>query len=152
MLNEYWERVNAIFFFFFFQADDRRHLPVHVRALRDVVYHLVEGGRVAEAAQLLLDPIFLELRCRAGQVHDLLGDLDRLLGSAGGRTGVIRGAASALPATQRGALEAVRTALAANLHVVLAQPVLLLQQLANSTAVAEPLRVRVCTNHRAPSE
>ena len=123
---------------------------MHVRALRDVVYHLVEGGRVAEAAQLLLDPIFLELRCRAGQVHDLLGDLDRLLGSAGGRTGVIRGAASALPATQRGALEGVRTALAANLHVVLAQPVLLLQQLANSTAVAEPLRVRVCTNHRAP--
>ena len=61
------------------QADEDRTRPVNVRALRDVVYHLLEAGRKSEATGLLEDLVFLELRCRAGQLQDLLGDLDRVL-------------------------------------------------------------------------
>ena len=114
-------------FVFSDQADDDRTRLVNVRALRDVVYHLLEAGGGNEALALVQDLIFVELRSRAGQLHDLLNDLDRV-------------AAAKLPAAGRGheasvanyraTLASLRVLITDNLHVLHASPVLFLPQTA----------------------
>ena len=121
------------------QRDLERVRPVNVRALRDVVPHLVEAGREHEAVQLLEDLVFVELRCRAGQAHDLVDDMDRLLklqtASPGARG---RGALRAQPTM----LASLRAFVAANLHVLRREPLLLLQQAANDARSAVRTKAR----------
>ena len=49
------------------------------RALAELPYHLGEAGRRDELGRLLGDAAFLEAKCVAGLVFDLLRDCDRAL-------------------------------------------------------------------------
>jgi len=54
---------------------------VNRRALSEVAHHLAAACRWGDLSGLLTDLIFVELRCKVGQVHELLRDYDRLLGN-----------------------------------------------------------------------
>ena len=47
------------------------------RAVRELPYHLCEGERASEAAELLCDLAFIEAKCAAGAAGDLLDDFGR---------------------------------------------------------------------------
>lgn len=63
----------------FRRPSEQEQRPINLRAVSEVVYHLLQAGELEEAATLLQDVVYVWLRCFGGQVHALLHDYTQLL-------------------------------------------------------------------------
>lgn len=111
---------------------------INRRALSEVSYHLAAAGRWSELSSLLTDLVFVELRCRVGQVHELLLDYDHLLGNRNVHKHV-----------QLGKLQLFRHFVSTKLHILHVHPVLLLQEALNSPHSAIYTNARALQSLRA---